>query len=190
MDQVRPLRLSAAIGFCLATLGVSGPSAASSHRLNVGRGLSIVVPAGWHLTRKRFTPCTDPIERFSIIQGERVLMLQERLVPDLAELKGRPTHFHVRGTPSPIECCSLPGRHGWLLQFSDHGRAFYAYLYPGAGTVEPLLKTLDTLRVQGAGSAGFGFFKGIGRPLAPSSASREIEAREVVRAARGVPPRA
>jgi hypothetical protein len=45
-----------------------------------------------------------------------------------------------------MECCSIPGRSGWSLQFSDHGRAFYAYLFPGNSAVWPLLRLLDTFR--------------------------------------------
>jgi hypothetical protein len=36
-----------------------------------------------------------------------------------------------------------------VLQFGDNGRAFYAYVYPGRGGAEPLLRLLDTLRVGG-----------------------------------------
>jgi hypothetical protein len=86
------------------------------------------------------------VERVSLIRGRQVLMIQERLDPVRAELSGRPARFNVHGKPSPMECCSIPGRSGWSLQFSDHGRAFYAYLFPGNSAVWPLLRLLDTFR--------------------------------------------
>jgi hypothetical protein len=86
------------------------------------------------------------VERFSLIRGRRVLMIQERLDPVRAELSGRPAHFTVRGKPSPMECCSIPGWSGWSLQFSDHGRAFYAYIFPGKSKARPLLRLLDSFR--------------------------------------------
>ena len=49
--------------------------------------------------------------------------------------------------PSQMECCSVPGRTGWSLQFGDHGRGFYADLYPGDSPVTPLLQVLDSLQV-------------------------------------------
>jgi len=34
------------------------------------------------------------------------------------------------------------------VPFLDHGRSFYAHLYPGGGSAAPLLRVLDSLRVQ------------------------------------------
>jgi hypothetical protein len=116
-------------------------------RTSVGHGLSIVMPAHWRVTHRHFTPCSDPTERFSLLSGrEVVLMVQERHSPARAELTPRPRHFAVHGRPAPLECCSLPGRAGWVLHFDDHGRAFYAYLYPGSATPGALLRTLDSFR--------------------------------------------
>jgi hypothetical protein len=131
------------MGFAL--VGVSASSSASG-RADVGQGLSLSVPPGWRVSYHRFTPCSDPVERVSLIRGRQVLMIQERLDPVRAELSGRPARFNVQGKPSPMECCSIPGRSGWSLQFSDHGRAFYAYLFPGNSAVRPLLRLLDTFR--------------------------------------------
>lgn len=116
--------------------------------LHLGHGLAVAVPPGWHVTTQRFTPCTDPIERFSVVRGRQVLMVQERLEPVQAELKQRPARFAVRGAPTPMECCSLGSRKGWSLQFGVRGRAFYAYVYPGGEDPQPLLRILDSLRVD------------------------------------------
>jgi len=117
-------------------------------RAAAGHGLSIAVPPGWQLTHRRFTPCSDPVERFSLVHGDQILMLQERLDPIRAELKPRPLRFAVRGKAAPIACCSIGSRRGFLLQFGESGRAFYAYLYPGRGSLRVLLLALDSLRVE------------------------------------------
>jgi hypothetical protein len=133
----------AALGCAL--VGVSASSSASG-RADVGHGLFVAVPHGWRVSYHRFTPCSDPVERFSLIRGRQVLMIQERLDPVRAELSRRPAHFTARGKPSQMECCSIPGRSGWSLQFSDHGRAFYAYVFPGGSKPRSLLRLLDSFR--------------------------------------------
>jgi hypothetical protein len=102
------------------------------------------VPAGWRVSYKRVTPCINPIERFSLIAGDQVLMIQERLDPVSAELSARPRHFSVEASPSLIECCSMSGHVGWVLPFGDHGRAFYAFVYPGRSAANALLRALDS----------------------------------------------
>jgi hypothetical protein len=47
-----------------------------------------------------------------------------------------------------MECCSIAGRNGWMLEFGDHARAFYAYLYPADSSPAPLLRVLDSLRAS------------------------------------------
>jgi len=115
----------------------------------VGNGLSLGLPSGWQVTHRTFTPCVDPIERVTVYRGDAAIMLQERLHPDPSELRGRPARFAVRGGPAPLECCSIGDRKGWSIQFSAHGRAFYAYVYPGHRRVGELLRVLDSLRVDG-----------------------------------------
>ena len=137
------------LGVCAAVLGAAAAPAAPLRRVDVGHRLSIVVPSGWHVSHRRLTPCTDPVERFSLIRGDGMLTVQERLDPAPGELRARPRRFRVHGSPGPLECCAVPGRRGWVLQFGEGGRAFYAYLYPGAGGAGPLLRLLDTLRVDG-----------------------------------------
>ena len=123
-------------------------AASTGGRVAAGHGLSIAVPSGWQLTHRRFTPCSDPVERFSLVRGDQVLMVQERLDPIRAELKPRPLRFAVRDTAAPIGCCSIGNRRGWVLQFGEGGRAFYAYLYPGRESPRVLLLALDSLRVE------------------------------------------
>jgi hypothetical protein len=113
----------------------------------VGHGLSLGLPSGWHVTHRTFTPCVDPVERVTIYRGDATIMLQERLHPDPSELRGRPAHFAVHGRPAPLRCCSIGERKGWSIEFSQHGRAFYAHLYPGQHRAGELLRVLDTLRV-------------------------------------------
>ena len=144
---MRPgLLVTAVVVMACCLVGLSASSSASV-RVDVGHGLSISVPPGWRVSYRRFTPCSDRLERFSLIRGRQVLMLQERLDPVRAELVQRPARFSVRGKPSQMECCSVPGRTGWSLQFGDHGRGFYADLYPGDSPVTPLLQVLDSLQV-------------------------------------------
>jgi hypothetical protein len=123
-------------------------SATATNRVDVGHGLSFAVPPGWRVSHHRFTPCTDPVERVSLIRGDAILMLQERLDPARAELSRRPAHFAVSGEPAPMACCSVGNRRGWSLQFGDRGRGFYASIYPGHRPARELLALLDTLHAR------------------------------------------
>jgi hypothetical protein len=130
---------------------VPSPAPPTARRTSVGNGLSIVVPAGWRVTHRHFTPCSNPTERFSLLSGrEVVLMVQERRSPARAELTPRPRQFALHGKPAPLECCAIAGRSGWVLHFGDHGRAFYAYLYAGRATPGTLLHALDSFRAAPA----------------------------------------
>jgi hypothetical protein len=141
-------RLLAVAGLAAAfALSAASQSSPASVATAVGHRLSIAVPRGWSVTYRRFTPCSDPVERFSLLSGHgQILMIQERLHPIRAELGQRPVHFAVSGRARPLECCSLD-RPGWVIQFGDHGRGFYAFLYPGRGSAQPLLRALDSFSV-------------------------------------------
>ena len=104
------------------------------------------MPTGAHLTQHHYTPCADPVERFSVIDGRAILTVEERFTREPAP--ARPLRFHVTGSATPMECCTIEGRAGWGFHFRDHGRAFYVYLYPGGTSPAPLLHVLDSLRVQ------------------------------------------
>src|ERR1051326_952115 len=111
--------LSVVLVAVAAGLLFASASRPSGGRVDGGHGLSIALPPGAHLSHRAFTPCSDPVERFSLISTGQVLMLQERLDPVAAELPRRPTHFRVSGAASPLECCSISGRSGWVIQFGD-----------------------------------------------------------------------
>ena len=82
-----------------------------------------------------------------MLDGEAVLTVEERLGREPGPQ--RRGLFHVSGPPTPMECCAIEGRTGWSLHFRDHGRGFYAYLYPAGRSPAPLLRVLDSLRVAG-----------------------------------------
>jgi hypothetical protein len=141
-----------AVGLVLGALALVRPAAsAGPGRIDAGHGLSVVVPAGARLTHRHFTPCADPAERFSVLDGRAILTIQERLGPEAGPQ--RQGLFHVEGPARPMECCAIEGRSGWVLHFLDHGRSFYAYLYPAGGSSRTLLHMLDSLRVAGSASA-------------------------------------
>jgi len=83
-----------------------------------------------------------------VVDGRATLTIEERYEPESGPKRDGP--FHVSGTPKPMECCAIEGRPGWVIHFLDHGRSFYAYLYPAGRSPEPLLRMLDTLRVRSA----------------------------------------
>ena len=134
----------------LAALALAAPGPAR----DVGHGLALSVPPGWRLLHRRLTPCTNPIERVDLVgPGGSLLMLQEALDRKyVSRFPRRPRRFSVAGDPQYIACCSVRsfGR-GWMLDFRDRGRSFYAYVYPGRGVAAPLLAVLDTLRVTAPG---------------------------------------
>jgi hypothetical protein len=140
-----------ACGLALAALALVRPASAGPRDVDAGHDLSIVVPASARLTHHHFTSCADPVERFSVVDGRAVLTVEERL--DGEPAPPRRGLFHVSGPPTTVECCAIKGRAGWVVHFRDHGRAFYAYLYPGGSSPAALLHVLNTLRVQVAPSA-------------------------------------
>jgi hypothetical protein len=144
---VRALFLLALAVVVAVSVGGAAASSSAAKHADVGHRLSIVVPAGWHVSDRRFTPCSDPIERFSLLGPGQILTVEERIAPVRAELTRRPRRFSVRGGPTPLECCAISGRRGWVVHFGDHSRAFYAYLYPGRGPARTLLRILDSFRV-------------------------------------------
>jgi hypothetical protein len=134
------------MGLVAVTFALVRPASAGPRRLDAGHGLTIVVPVGAHLSQHHFTPCADPVERFSLIDRGAILTVEERFAREPAP--ARPSHFRVTGPARPMECCAIEGRAGWTFHFRDHGRAFYVYLYPGGAPPLPLLHALDSLRIQ------------------------------------------
>jgi hypothetical protein len=147
MKTLWRVRVLVAVGLAVCALALVRPAAsAEPGRIDAGHGLFLVVPAGARLTHRHFTPCTDPVERFSVLEGRAILTVQERLEPEPAP--PRPGRFHVEGPARPMECCAIGGRSGWVLHFRDQGRSFYVYLYPAGRSPAPLLHILDSLRVN------------------------------------------
>lgn len=136
------------VGLALAFLAVVRPASAGYGRVDAGHGLSVRPPGGAYLTHRRFTPCSDPVDRFSVIDGRAILTVEERLEPEAGPRRDGP--FRVSGPARPLACCAIEGRAGWVIHFLDHRRSFYAYLYPAGSSPAPLLRILDTLRVQSA----------------------------------------
>jgi hypothetical protein len=91
------------------------------------------------------------VERFSVVDGSAILTIEERREPESGPERSGP--LHVSGPPRPLECCAIEGRAGWVVHFLDHGRSFYAYLYPAGRSPTPLLHVLDSLRVEADPSA-------------------------------------
>jgi hypothetical protein len=127
-------------------------------RLNVGpptysaAGISAALPLGWEVVHGRLTPCTDPIERLVVRGRGGLVMVQESLGPrqHVQRLSPRPQRFALRGKPRFIACCAPPGRgRGWLFNFRDSRRGFYAYVFLGQqGTRAEALEILDSLDVR------------------------------------------
>ena len=138
----------AVVALAIVALALVRPASAGPHPADAGHGLSVLLPAGARLTHRHFTPCADPTERFSVVDGRAILTIEERLEPEAGPRRNGP--FHVSGRPKPVECCAIEGRTGWVIHFRDHGRSFYAYLYPAGGSPAPLLRMLNSLRVAPA----------------------------------------
>jgi hypothetical protein len=139
-----------AVGLALLALALVRPASAGPGRIDAGHGLSLVVPAGARLTQQHFTFCSDPVERFSVLDGRAILTLEERIESEPGPR--RSGSFHVAGPAAPLECCGIEGRSGWVVHFVDHQRSFYAYLYPSGHSPVPLLRVLDSLRVDPSAS--------------------------------------
>ena len=139
----------------VAAVCVLAASAAAAPEARTYRnaGLSVRVPAGWHVVHRRLANCIDPAQRLALTGRGSIIVIQESLNPGryLRRFPRRPTRFRVEGRPSPLECCAVSGRAGWMLHFRDAGRAFYAYVYPaarGPGHRVRALRILDSLRVR------------------------------------------
>jgi hypothetical protein len=119
---------------------------AGSRRAFFHPGLSLQLPARWHIVRPRpLEPCTNPIPRLAVQHGRDLLLIEESLDPSryIARFSARPSHFAVKGPPSYLACCAAAGAgRGWQLDFRDRGRGFYAYIYGNPQRVLPVLQTL------------------------------------------------
>jgi hypothetical protein len=143
-----PLALVACTLSASASADSAGGSAAHP-ALHMGFGITVTLPPGWHVVRRRLTPCSDPSERVTVAGRGGLVMVQERLHAAPGEFPPRPARFELRGSPHPMECCAPLTRGGWFLRFGESGRGFYVYVYPGGrGTRAEALAILDGLRIK------------------------------------------
>jgi hypothetical protein len=111
--------------------------------------LALVLPPGWHVVHPALLePCTNPAPRLAVARGKNLVLVEESLDAPryIARFTPRPRRFHVRGPASFLACCAAArAGKGWQLDFRDHGRGFYAYVYGDPRTALPVL---DSLRVK------------------------------------------
>jgi len=139
MRRVAILLLAA---LALAPVGESGMGT----RLARAHGLALPLPAGWHVVASQLTDCSDPTQRLAITGDGALVVLQERVGDGRAHGPPRPKRFRVTRKASPMECCALADRAGWMFPFVDRGRELYAYVYPGRpGSITTALRALDGL---------------------------------------------
>ena len=132
-------------------LGVSPSSTASRPATYSHAGVTVTVPAGWHVVRERLTACTNPRERLTLAGRGAQVTLMETLDPRryVRRLSARPRRFALHGEPQWVACCAPLDRRGWFFDFRDRGRGFYVYVYLGrAETRGGALAILDSLRVR------------------------------------------
>jgi hypothetical protein len=113
-------------------------------------GLSALYPAGWTIVRRHLTPCTNPIQRMALRRTDALVLLMESLDPPryVERFPRRPGQFRLRGEPQWLVCCEPLHKRGWLLDFRDGGRAFYAYVYGSSRAARAqAVAILDSLRV-------------------------------------------
>jgi hypothetical protein len=114
-------------------------------------GLSVQYPSGWTVLRRHLTPCTNPIQRMALRRRGALVLLMESLDPSryVKRFPRRPEHFRLRGDPQWLVCCEPLHKRGWMLDFRDGGRAFYAYIYGSTQAVRTqAVAILDSLRVR------------------------------------------
>ena len=152
-------------------------AATSGSRLTLPRGISFVLPAGWHVTSARVNGVRDPVTVFTAtsfplrhqhpapgfcsrtlqeqwrIDGAYVHLTEERDGASrrrmLPRTPGRPRHFRLDANGAGGLC--TPPNSGELT-FREHRRAFYVFYGFGthASTVThaKAMQLLDSLRIE------------------------------------------
>jgi hypothetical protein len=141
-------------------------------RVDAGHGISVRVPAGWHLIRRSLTDVQEPAQRLAVASaGVRVIanrcdcdtpgvrtsargafvFMWERPVSQAPRTLRRPARFHVSGRGTRSEC----GSSSWYSLFVDAGRYLDVEVSfgPQAGRrvrarVDALLDSLRVARVR------------------------------------------
>ena len=141
------------IGIALAA--VLGPSADAVpvRRVAVGHGLSVVLPAGWHVDRARLSTCADPVQRLAVRTHGALVLLQETF--EQGSFPARPAQFPLGPVGRLGGCCDMPDGRGSEVMFRDHWRRFYAFVYATKPEQRRgALELLDSLRVSPEAVAG------------------------------------
>ena len=141
-----------ALAVLLLASGVSAAAAATERVYSRPRvGLSVRYPSGWTVVRRHLTPCTNPLQRMALRRNGALVLLMESLDPPryVKRFPRRPEHFRLRGNPQWLVCCEPLHKRGWMLDFRDGGRAFYAYVYGSSRAVRAqAVAIVDSLRVR------------------------------------------
>jgi hypothetical protein len=156
------MRHFAVTGLLLALLFVPAAAAKTPTRIDAGRGISAVLPAGWRLLHRQVTECSDPAQRVvatdaagTVRPGAHaptraavVLVMETSLG---GRFPARPARFRLPHLASNIGgCCEMPNGPGIELLFRDHGREFYAFVYLGRRSKDrsAVLQLLNSLRIS------------------------------------------
>ncbi len=156
-----------------------GATAPTTARTQLGAGLSIVVPGGWHVAR-RLTALVEPYERFTLasfplrrpppdgldcgpdqavstIPADGALAFVIEYGRSGASRQGfapEPRRFALPAGPArPYECFGL----GWLVGFRVGVRPFQVMIAVGrrgGGNLQRLLGALSSLRVVAPSATG------------------------------------
>lgn len=148
---MRKLFLVPALALAL-TAAVTVPAGAGDQRTPVGAGVSVVLPAGWHLTHGKGTPLIDPVPRLSAAtfrvhfsrhycvcdtphvadfprDGAYLFVMEYPAVAHQDDKTFRPhtTHFHIgRSAIRPGDC----GPSDTVI-FRQGGRGYQVQIYLG-----------------------------------------------------------
>jgi hypothetical protein len=150
-------------------------SASGDGRTDVGAGISVRNPAGWHVFRRLLTRVVSPVQRmvassFALHQarpdsgcapatalrempqtGAWVYLIEYASIArqPLAGFPPRPAHFALSASSYANYECMGPS---YLVRFRDAGREFQAEVYIGAradaSTRAATLSALDSLRIS------------------------------------------
>ena len=135
-------------GLLVALLLVPAGAAKRATRLDASFGISLVLPAGWHVVHRQISDCSDPVQRFAAAsRGATVLLLET----NLGRFSARPARFRLPAQLSTFEgCCNTPTGPGAELLFRDHGRRFYAFVYLSRHSRDrsAALSLLNSLRIS------------------------------------------
>jgi hypothetical protein len=143
----------------------------AAYRVALATGISIAVPAGWHLSQ-RMTQLAEPFERFTLASfplsgrpegcgptravaaipptGALAFMLEYPVghPPQAVGAAPRPARFAVpTGPPEPYECFGP----GWLMRFTAGPRTFQLMVALGPHArrqLGQLLAALDSLQID------------------------------------------